>query len=100
MTTAIPGVAAIIAILRTAGGVFLLLMETVRAALGKWPRRRVLVDQFYLIGFRSIPVVLTTGLFTGMVLAVQSFNQFRRVNIVSMVGAVVSVSMEIGRAHV
>lgn len=93
MSTAIPGVAALVSILRTAGGVFMLLMETLRAAIGRWPRRRVLVDQFYLIGFRSTPVVLTTGLFTGMVLAVQSFNQFRRVNIVSMVGAVVGVSM-------
>lgn len=93
MPSAIPGVTALTSVFRTAGGVFLLLLETMRAVIGRWPRRRVLVDQFYLIGYRSTPVVLTTGLFTGMVLAVQSFNQFRRVNITSMVGAVVSVSM-------
>lgn len=91
--TYIPFFSTITTVLRTAGGVFMLFLETLRAAFGKWPRRRVLVDQFFLIGNRSMPVVLTTGLFTGMVLAVQSFDQFRRVNITSMVGAVVSVSM-------
>ncbi|NUN49121.1 MAG: ABC transporter permease [Candidatus Brocadiae bacterium] len=89
----LPFVGTMVENLRTAGGVFLLLLETIRSLFGRWPRRRVLVDQFFLIGVRSMPVILTTGLFTGMVLAVQSFNQFRRVNITSMVGAVVGVSM-------
>lgn len=93
MASGIPGLEGLTSIIRTAGGVFLLLLETLRAAMGKWPRRREIVNQFYLVGVRSVPVVLTTGLFTGMVLAVQSFNQFRRVNITSMVGAVVGVSM-------
>jgi phospholipid/cholesterol/gamma-HCH transport system permease protein len=93
MSTAIPGVSFVAGNLRAAGGVFLLAVETARAAVGRWPRRKVLVDQLYLIGNNSVAVVLTTGLFTGMVLAVQSFNQFRRVNITTMVGAVVGISI-------
>jgi phospholipid/cholesterol/gamma-HCH transport system permease protein len=93
MIPTLPGVRGFLETLRTVGGASVLLSETVRAAFGRWPRRRVLVDQLFLIGNRSIPVVLTTGLFTGMVLAVQSFNQFRRVNITTMTGAVVAISM-------
>ena len=93
MSTGLRGFRVLLNPLQTAGGVFLLFLETLKSAFGIWPRRRILVDQFYLIGYRSTPVVLTTGFFTGMVLAVQSFNQFRRVNITTMVGAVVGVSM-------
>jgi phospholipid/cholesterol/gamma-HCH transport system permease protein len=53
----------------------------------------VLVNQFYQIGNRSVPVVLTTGLFTGMVIAIQTYYQFRRVQLETMVGAVIAVSM-------
>lgn len=89
----IPGADFVTNQFRTAGGVFLLFLQTLRTMFGRWPRRKVLVDQFYMIGNRSLMVVLTTGLFTGMVLAVQSFKQFQRVNITTMVGAVVGISM-------
>jgi phospholipid/cholesterol/gamma-HCH transport system permease protein len=55
---------------------------------------RVLLDQMHRIGNASVPVVLTTGLFTGMVLAVQTFSQFSRISgMQNMIGAVVLVSM-------
>ena len=40
------------------------------------PARGALVPALYTIGVRSIPVVAVTGLFIGMVLAVQSYAQF------------------------
>jgi phospholipid/cholesterol/gamma-HCH transport system permease protein len=79
--------------LRSLGGYSLLLSQAVRCLFDRWPRLRVLLDQMYRIGNASVPVVLTTGLFTGMVLAVQTYSQFRRVEMENMVGAVVLVSM-------
>jgi phospholipid/cholesterol/gamma-HCH transport system permease protein len=62
------------------------------------PRYGLLMPQMLKIGVRSLPVVLITGTFTGMVLAVQTHSQFARVNMENLMGAVVSVSMvrEIG----
>jgi len=62
------------------------------------PRLSLLIPQMLKIGVKSLPVVLITGTFTGMVLAVQTHSQFARVNMESLLGAVVSVSMvrEIG----
>jgi len=62
------------------------------------PRWRLLIPQAWKIGVKSLPVVLITGTFTGMVLAVQTYSQFKRVEMQNLLGAVVSVSMvrEIG----
>ena len=46
-----------------------------------------------LIGFNSIPVVLTTALSTGMVLALQSYTGFKRFGAETLIGTVVSLSM-------
>lgn len=78
---------------RSLGGYLLLLGQIFRSLFGRWPRLRVLLQQMYHIGNASVPVVLATGLFTGMVLAVQTYSQFRRVEMENMVGAVVLVSM-------
>jgi phospholipid/cholesterol/gamma-HCH transport system permease protein len=42
------------------------------------PRGRVYVPIFYQIGVRSVPVVGVTGLFIGMVLAIQMYGEFVR----------------------
>jgi len=62
------------------------------------PRYGLLLHQMVRIGARSLPVVLITGTFTGMVLAVQTHAQFARVQMENLLGAVVGVSMvrEIG----
>ncbi|MDQ7780816.1 MAG: ABC transporter permease, partial [Planctomycetota bacterium] len=78
---------------RSFGGYSLLLAQTARSIFGRWPRLRLILEQMHRIGNASVPVVVTTGLFTGMVLAVQSYSQFRRVEMENMVGAVVLVSM-------
>ena len=59
---------------------------------------RLLVPQFYQVGSRSVPVVMVTGLFVGMVLAVQTVPQFAGVGLLSRVGAIVnhSVLKELG----
>lgn len=80
-------------LVRQLGGYTRLFGQAIAQAFGRWPRKRVLLEQANRIGNESLPVVLTTGIFTGMVLAVQSYSQFKRVELQSLVGAVVGLSM-------
>jgi phospholipid/cholesterol/gamma-HCH transport system permease protein len=61
------------------------------------PRRpydvRELMRQMVRVGFNSIPVVLLTTLFTGGVMALQTFTVLRRINAESFVGSGVALSM-------
>jgi len=57
------------------------------------PRRGTLLPNFYQIGVLSLPVVALTGTFIGMVLAVQSFAQFRMLNMETRMGAVINMSL-------
>jgi phospholipid/cholesterol/gamma-HCH transport system permease protein len=54
---------------------------------------RLILAQAEEVGVQSLPVVLLTALFTGMVLALQSYIVFHRFAAESMIGAVVSLSM-------
>ena len=57
---------------------------------------RYLVETLFqmdLIGFGSLPVVLLTGLFTGGVLALQSYGTLTRFGEVGLIGQVVALSM-------
>lgn len=54
---------------------------------------RNLFKQIEEVGVKSIPVVLITGAFTGMVLALQSYTGFKRFNAEAFVGTVVALSM-------
>lgn len=55
-----------------------------------WAR---LLPQCYQIGARSVPVVMLTGLFVGMVLVVQGFDQFDNSGFGDRIGAIVNVSI-------
>jgi phospholipid/cholesterol/gamma-HCH transport system permease protein len=57
------------------------------------PDRRNLLYQMYFIGVKSQSVVAITGGFTGMVLCVQTYQQFHKVEMDSASLAVVSVAM-------
>jgi phospholipid/cholesterol/gamma-HCH transport system permease protein len=52
-----------------------------------------LLKQMEDVGLKSIPVILITGIFTGMVLALQSYSGFKRFNAEAFVGTVVALSM-------
>jgi phospholipid/cholesterol/gamma-HCH transport system permease protein len=54
---------------------------------------RNLLKQMEEVGIKSVPVVLITGAFTGMVLALQSYTGFKRFNAEAFVGTVVALSM-------
>jgi len=57
------------------------------------PRRGTVLPNLYQIGVLSLPVVALTGTFIGMVLAVQSFAQFRMLNMETRMGAVINMSL-------
>lgn len=52
-----------------------------------------IIKQMLEVGVRSIPVVFITAVFTGMVLALQSYTGFKRFGAEGLVGTVVALSM-------
>lgn len=53
----------------------------------------LLIPQMYEVGYRSLPVVLITGAFVGMVLAVQAIEQFMAAGLEDRMGSVVNLSV-------
>ena len=75
------------------GDVALFSLKTVGWIFARPQRRDVLVPNFYSIGVMSLPVVALTGLFIGMVLAVQSFAQFKALGLETRLGSVINLSL-------
>jgi phospholipid/cholesterol/gamma-HCH transport system permease protein len=61
--------------------------------LTRWPRGETLWPNFYQVGVMSLPVVALTGTFIGMVLAVQSYAQFRALGLETRLGALINMSL-------
>jgi len=59
----------------------------------RWRYFRQVVPQMYDVGTRSVPVVALTGAFIGMVLAVESYSQFKAIGQEARMGAVINVSV-------
>src|SRR5688572_27117191 len=57
------------------------------------PAPRTLLPSFYLVGVRSVPVVAITGLFIGMVMAVQMFHQFERMGMATRLGSMINITI-------
>ncbi len=75
------------------GRVFIFLSHTLRLTVSRPFYLKNVLKQMEQIGVNSVPVVLTTALSTGMVLALQSYTGFKRFGAESLIGAVVSLSM-------
>ncbi len=83
----------IYALLTEMGRVVTFLVQTLRWTVSTPFYLRNTFKQMEAIGVDSIPVVLTTALSTGMVLALQSYTGFKRFGAESLIGTVVSLSM-------
>ncbi|MFO0970491.1 MAG: ABC transporter permease [Gemmataceae bacterium] len=57
------------------------------------PARGTLLPAFYLVGVRSVPVVAITGMFIGMVMAVQTFYQFDRMGLATRLGSLINITL-------
>lgn len=75
---------------RGIGKIIFLLIETVKWAMRSSPDKKVMIKQLHFVGIQSLPVVLTTGAFTGMVLAYSTYYEFERLGVTSWVGPLVA----------
>ncbi|MFZ5830434.1 MAG: MlaE family ABC transporter permease [Planctomycetota bacterium] len=75
------------------GDLALFCFRTFYWLFARLPQRETILPNFYQIGVLSLPVVALTGTFIGMVLVVQSYVQFRMVNMETRLGAVINMSI-------
>lgn len=79
-------------VIRDLGTVYLMVSRLTYWFFRSWPKRSVIIQQLYSVGILSIPVVLATGAFTGMVLAVSTYYQLNRLGVQNVTGAIIFVS--------
>lgn len=75
------------------GELALLVASVTESLIHGRKRIRLILQQLAEIGFRSQPVVMVTGAFTGAVLTAQSLFQFSKFGMETLGGALVSVAM-------
>jgi phospholipid/cholesterol/gamma-HCH transport system permease protein len=75
------------------GDIGLFTGRTLRWMLGRRPARGTLVPALYGVGVQSVSVVAITGMFIGMVLAVQSYGQFHQLGLASHLGGIINISV-------
>jgi len=68
-------------------------LRTLRWTVSRLPPRETILPNFYEIGVLSLPVIALTGTFIGMVLVVQSYSQFREMQMETQLGAVINMSL-------
>ncbi|MBP9679951.1 MAG: ABC transporter permease [Bacteriovorax sp.] len=56
-------------------------------------RNHLLFEQLFFIGNKSIMIILLAGMFTGMVIATQTYFGFKLINVDSLVGVIVALSL-------
>jgi phospholipid/cholesterol/gamma-HCH transport system permease protein len=57
------------------------------------PSGTTLTSSLYYVGVRSVPVIALTGMFIGMVLAVQAYGQFSALGLETRLGSIINVSI-------
>ncbi len=75
------------------GSIAIFAAQVVGWMVTRRPRRETLIPNFYQVGVLSLPVVALTGTFIGMVLAVQSYVQFRAMHMETRLGAVINMTL-------
>jgi phospholipid/cholesterol/gamma-HCH transport system permease protein len=75
------------------GDLALFAWRTLAWLASRLPKRETLLPVLYQVGVLSLPVVALTGMFIGMVLAVQTFFQFQQLQMETRLGAVINMSL-------
>lgn len=75
------------------GDFTLFTLQTLAWMLRRRPAPHTILPTFYLVGVRSVPVVAITGMFIGMVMAVQMFSQFSRMGLATRLGAMINLTL-------
>jgi phospholipid/cholesterol/gamma-HCH transport system permease protein len=63
------------------------------AGITRWKNIRLILPQLYEIGVKSIPVIAVTGCFIGMVMAIETYNQFKAIGQENLLGSIVTLSV-------
>jgi phospholipid/cholesterol/gamma-HCH transport system permease protein len=77
----------------TLGDIALFFTRIMAWMVRRLPRRETLLPAFYQTGVLSLPVVALTGTFIGMVLAVQSYSQFKMLHLETRLGSIINMSL-------
>ena len=85
--------AASIKVISGLGRIFNFFVRFIYWAPRKPFRSKLLFEQLYFIGNKSLFIVSLSGIFTGMVLAYQTYFGFKLISVDSLVGPVVAISM-------
>ena len=75
------------------GDMALFVWSTLRWMVKRMPSGETIWPNFYQVGVLSLPVVALTGTFIGMVLAVQTYSQFRQLGLETQLGAIINTSL-------
>ena len=92
-TVVLNGYDAIIRAIMALGAFALFALRTLRWMFSRLPRRGTVWPNFYEVGVKSLPVVALTGTFIGMVLAVQSYFQFKQIGLETRLGGVINMTL-------
>jgi phospholipid/cholesterol/gamma-HCH transport system permease protein len=85
--------ASVVETARTYGSRLELLLETARQLPSLWRRRAMVADQLYVAGVQVTHVVLLVGLFTGMILCLQTGLYLSQLGQQDQIGLIVALSM-------
>lgn len=75
------------------GRAFILLFDVLRHFTSLWRRFGQIVRQLYSIGVMSLPIIVVSGLFIGMVLSFQGYTTLSQFGAESALGTLVSLSL-------
>jgi phospholipid/cholesterol/gamma-HCH transport system permease protein len=82
-----------LAFLSELGGILLMFFQSMAWTFTPPFRLRNLIKQMEFIGVKSLFIVVLTGVFSGMVLALQSYHGFRKFGGESLMGGIVALSL-------
>ncbi|MSU79802.1 MAG: ABC transporter permease [Gemmataceae bacterium] len=75
------------------GDFAIFLVQTLGWMIRRRPAPGTILPNFYLVGVRSVPVVAITGMFIGMVMAVQMFNVFNKMGMATRLGSMINITV-------
>jgi phospholipid/cholesterol/gamma-HCH transport system permease protein len=68
-------------------------LRTLYWLMSRRPAPKTLLPSLYMVGVRSVPVVSVTGMFIGMVMAVQMFSQFNAMGLGTRLGSMINITI-------
>jgi phospholipid/cholesterol/gamma-HCH transport system permease protein len=85
--------ASIIEAINGFGSIFLFMMKFFYWSVKKPFRLKLITEQLFFIGNKSITIIVLSGMFTGMVMCMQTYFGFKLINVDSLVGMIVALSL-------